>query len=118
MASYYDDTYPNPCRGVTAGRGHHESDAEFAERMKPMTPPEKKEPVVTLRVSIPVLVGGYTGQRDAWEALTSDMSVAFDPGNPDKVILKQLSGHPQRMLSFSRSGLEAALRVVEEYGKG
>lgn len=33
---------------------------------------------MNVKVSIPVEVGGFTGQRDAWESFPRDYSVQFD----------------------------------------
>lgn len=64
-----------------------------------------------LRVSIPVKVGGYTGQRDQWTEHEQDYNVSLDG---DKVVLHN-TGHDGRKITFDRAGLDAALNVLENY---
>jgi hypothetical protein len=78
-----------------------------AEAMKP---PKGVKAVLT--VSIDVTVGCYGGQRDEWI-----------PGSPipytvevfgDQVTLRH-EGADKQLITFSREGLEAAIKILEEY---
>jgi hypothetical protein len=64
-----------------------------------------------LRVSIPVKLGGYTGQRDLWEEIERDYNVSLDG---DSVVLHD-TGTAGRKITFDRVGLEAALAVLRDY---
>lgn len=64
-----------------------------------------------LRVSIPVKLGGNTGQRDQWEEFERDYAVTLDG---DNVVLHD-TGLRGRIIRFDRRGLEAALAILEDY---
>lgn len=69
-----------------------------------VTPPEPK-----ITVSIPVKIGGYTGQYDKWEEHEGEYAVSVVG---DSVELSDRSGIPGREISFSRRALEKALQIV------
>jgi hypothetical protein len=112
---YYSPEGARHEESYLAGRGHHESDREFAERSNPMTPSNPSEPTVALSVSIPVKFGGYTGQRDAWETHTKQMSVTLEE-NGDIVKLKA-NNSDQDQIWLPLSGLLAAIDIRKDYDK-
>jgi hypothetical protein len=57
-------------------------------------------------VAIPVKVGGYTGQRDAWEESERDHAVTVEG---DTVTLE---GDTKRKVSFSLAALNESVRFV------
>lgn len=71
----------------------------------------EKNTKVMLPVSIPVSVGGYTGQREEWEEYERLFSVTV---HDDKVVL---SGRDNdgRQITFGRDDLNAALEVLARY---
>ena len=96
-------------------RGHHESEREFAERTRRVHIPPKTDNNVKVKVtiSIPVTLGGYTGQRDEWEAHASDFKVAVDG---DMLTLTQVSGSSGTQIAVSKTTLLAALKMVDPPG--
>jgi hypothetical protein len=68
-------------------------------------------PSVRIKVSIPVSVGGYTGQRDAWEELERDYQVSTDG---DKIVLTG-SDSTKRTIKFDPRDLDAALRAINAH---
>lgn len=66
-------------------------------------------PSVKIKVSIPVKVGGYTGQRDAWEEFERDFVVR---GDFSEVVLEDEHGSVKRKITFSLNDLQAALRAL------
>jgi hypothetical protein len=64
-----------------------------------------------VKVSIPVRLGGYTGQRDAWEELQHDWTVRIVG---DNIVLLE-AATPQHKIEIPRAGLESALKILEEY---
>jgi hypothetical protein len=64
---------------------------------------------VNVQVSIPVKLGGYTGQRDQWEEQESQWRVS---GDRAEVVLEEQRGQLGRRLTFSINDLEAALRFM------
>ncbi len=63
---------------------------------------------VSIKVMIPVISGGYTGQRDAWEQREADHLVTFTEG----IITITSMDHTSRMVQFKKADLDAALRVL------
>lgn len=95
----------------TEDRGHHESDREVAERrsqMTPSNPSDASEEKAVVSVSIPVTIGGYTGQRDQWESLSRKMEVTLDGSN---IVLREVGG-VGRLVIIPRHGLESAIAVL------
>jgi hypothetical protein len=66
-------------------------------------------PNVNVTISIPVKVGGYTGQRDAWEEYEREHRVVL---TDEGTIYLKSGSDVQRQISFQRADLEAALRMV------
>jgi hypothetical protein len=64
-----------------------------------------------LRVSIPVKVGGFTGQRDQWEETERDFNVVIRADG--KLIFKDVGDGTQ--ITIDRAGLAAAVAVLEDY---
>jgi hypothetical protein len=60
---------------------------------------------VNIKVSIPASLGGYTGQRDAWEEFTQDWNVNIAG---DVVTLTEPRA-PQRKFKFNLSELNEAI---------
>lgn len=121
------------------GRGHHESDWEAESRIIGRAIKRREEqdmamsqqaaeerdaraeasrkhraeqrgakPAIT--VSIDVTTGGYTGQRDQWEEHLQQYKVELHDG--DMVVL---TSHDDGKISFHKDGLEAALKILEDY---
>jgi hypothetical protein len=123
--AYYSPEGARHEESFIAGRGHHESDWEFEQRLKAANDYDQRikeerakmnnpsEPTVALTVSIPVTIGGYTGQRDQWEQTTRQFAVTV--GDDGQVILKESGGSFQTKVEFDRAGLEAALNVLSQY---
>lgn len=63
---------------------------------------------VSIKVMIPVISGGYTGQRDAWEQREEDQLVTFTKG----IITIKSMNHTSRMVQFKKADLDAALRAL------
>jgi hypothetical protein len=63
-----------------------------------------------ITVSIPVTLGGYTGQRDQWEEHTYNCEVTIDGDN----IVLQSKGSFSRKFTLSQSQLEEAVRIRKE----
>jgi hypothetical protein len=65
-----------------------------------------------LKVSIPVRMAGNTGQSGEWvQGGDTNYDVTFDG---DFVVLRS-DGADNRVIKFNRKGLEAALRILEDY---
>ena len=67
-----------------------------------------------IKISIPVTVGGYTGQRDQWEEHTNDYNVAVKDG---KVVLDS-PGAFRRRITINLEELGQAVELHNEYGLG
>jgi hypothetical protein len=65
-----------------------------------------------ITVSIPVKIGGYTGQRDQWEEHTYSMAVSREGAN---VVLQSAAGSNRARVAFPVSALEAAIKITDEY---
>lgn len=63
-------------------------------------------------VTIPVVLGGYTGQRDAWEAHTYDCRVSLDEGD---MVTLTTPGGSKRIVQFDPSDLEKAIKFTKEH---
>lgn len=70
---------------------------------------------VNIKVSIPVSVGGYTGQRDAWEERERNYDVSVED---DKVVLEESAGTIKRKVKFAKADLDAALRALNQLQPG
>jgi hypothetical protein len=66
------------------------------------------KPKAKIKVSIPVRLGGYTGQRDAWEEYERDFVVSF---SGDEIVLESAGPRAQR-ITFSHDALREALRAL------
>jgi len=117
-------------------QGHHESDWERESRIigraierreeqdmqdeqnerLAQTPqvPEGRAPAVT--VSIDVTAGSYGGQRDQWQEGTMSYAVSMaDDGDTVSLTYPGNPGINRRVIRFSKAGLWAALKILEEY---
>ena len=65
---------------------------------------------MNIKVSIPVTLGGYTGQRDQWEEGLNDYAVTFDPYT--KMVALKAEGSVQRKIVFSFDDLKKAVEFV------
>lgn len=65
-----------------------------------------------IAVTISVLLGGYTGQRDQWEEHTYNATVALDEGG--RVVLTT-PGPTRRCVAFNPSDLEKAINFTKEH---
>jgi hypothetical protein len=70
-----------------------------------------KNPRVALTVSIPVKMGGYTGQREDWEEVEREYKVS---ATPDTITLSG-TYNPWYKITFDRAALQAALEVLARY---
>jgi hypothetical protein len=66
---------------------------------------------MNIKVSIPVTVGGYTGQRDAWEGLERDFVVSYDI-DTDTLCLQDERSPTQTRIELPWPELQHALEVV------
>jgi hypothetical protein len=64
---------------------------------------------LNIKISIPVTVGGYTGQRDQWEEGERDYYVRLIDG---KVVLEEANGAFHRKITFSNNELLGALGAL------
>jgi hypothetical protein len=67
---------------------------------------------MNIKVSIPVELGGYTGQLDRWESLTRDYIVSID--DDSRVKLEDASPGVRRTIWFDLDDLNEAIRFVKE----
>lgn len=74
----------------------------------------QKRSAVKIKVTVPIITGGYRGQRDAWEESTDDYVVT---GNRDNVILTR-SGAQGNKIILSLSDIEAALSALDNIHPG
>lgn len=97
------------CRSEAAALKHAEEEGtmEAHGRAEPRIPTTAK-PAVTIKVSIPVKIGGYTGQRDQWEEHTYDMVVT---GDQQEVEL-QAQGSFHTKITLSPDAISAALKAL------
>lgn len=109
-----DDSYAQgsyACPGCSHPKCPAKTKEAHVHDPRPISNPSA--PSVALTVSIPVKIGGYTGQRDEWEESTYEMmAVTVDD---DGHVIFRGGGSLQRKVSFPRDALEAALRVLAQY---
>lgn len=67
---------------------------------------------MNIDVSIPVRVGGYTGQRDQWEEFERHYSVCIPDG--ELVVLEDRSPGLGRKITFSLQELQTAIDFIKE----
>jgi hypothetical protein len=85
---------------------------EAEERAAAKPRPPQPRGGAAVKVSIPVRVGGYTGQRDAWEEIQRDYTVSIVD---ESIVLIDYTSSVQRKIELPREGLESALKIVTEY---
>lgn len=68
---------------------------------------------MNIAVSIPVTLGGYTGQRDQWEQHAQDYKVTYDPEL--KLVTLDSGGSIQRRISFNLEELTEAVQITERH---
>lgn len=83
------------------------ADWEQERHFTPRSVPSKAKAKVT--VSIPVTVGGYTGQRDNWEQLERDYTVTV---NDDGTVTLESDQHVKRKITFDPEALQEALGIL------
>jgi hypothetical protein len=66
-------------------------------------------PSVTIKVSIPVEIGGNTGQRDQWESHVYDMTVDIE--DDERVVLES-TGYSTRKIWFDLDDLKEAVDFI------
>lgn len=109
--TWMDDSYSH---GASAGPCPALSGERCLVPSCPSNNKPKEDPVpnkdtnVTIKVSIPVTLGGYTGQRDQWEEGTSDMTLSVKDGQ----VTFQSGGSVQTKIVFSAADFDAALRML------
>lgn len=74
-----------------------------------MSAPSRAKTKIT--VSIPVKVGGYTGQRDEWQEFERDHVVTR---NPDGTVSLQESGSGRSKITFDPEALTEALGILRQ----
>lgn len=62
-----------------------------------------------IQVSIPVKLGGYTGQRDQWEESESNYMVKYGIG----LVMLESNGPTKRKISFQLDDLEEAIKFIK-----
>lgn len=65
---------------------------------------------MSISVSIPVEIGGYTGQRDQWESSTHDYAVAIED---DERIVLESNGYSSRKIWFDLDDLLKAVELIK-----
>jgi hypothetical protein len=66
---------------------------------------------MNVSVSIPVEIGGYTGQRDAWESHQEDWEVKIED---DGRVLLQSHGYTKRKIWFDLEDLQRAVEFIHD----
>lgn len=83
--------------------------ATFKEDRTPQPKSNPSKAKTKITVSIPVKVGGYTGQRDNWEEIERDFVVTF---NDDDTVSLQDSSGVRRKITFDPEALQEALGIL------
>lgn len=86
--------------------------AELVSRPIPRRSSTTPKPPVKAKitVSIPVKVGGYTGQRDQWEETAREFNVRLE--DDGHVSLSDPSGNLKRKIILDPEALQEALRIL------
>lgn len=66
---------------------------------------------MNIKVSIPVEIGGYTGQRDAWESFTRDHVVSLE--DDGRVKLEGPAFYSRKTVWFDLQELEEAVAFLK-----
>ena len=74
----------------------------------------QKRSAIKIKVTVPITIGGYTGQRDQWEEASHDMQVTGDRRN----LILVGSGSFSRKIILSIDDLEAALAALDNLHPG
>lgn len=64
-----------------------------------------------VNVTIPVEIGGYTGQRDQWESYEREYKVAIED---DERIVLESNGYTKRKIWFDLGDLQAAVDFIKK----
>lgn len=67
---------------------------------------------MNIKVSIPVEVGGYTGQRDAWQSGTDDYTVSLEDDGRVKLVSQ---GYTKRTIWLDLDELKRAVAFAEDH---
>lgn len=105
-----DDSYdrgsypcPGPDKCADAARKQREYEAPMPEDRH-----ISSDSRVSIKVSIPVTVGGFTGQREQWEEGERDYTVSTEGGR----LVLTASDPIGRTIKFNKADLDAALRAL------